>query len=53
MLCMNAGTASGLNIVGDVFYQFQLQGVTGKVLLTESDPAIHTWPEEGFVTVDV
>ena len=50
---MNAGTASGLNIVGEVFYQFQPQGVTGAVLLAESHLAIHTWPEEGFVTVDV
>ena len=50
---MNAGTASGLNIVGEVFQQFQPQGVTGTVLLAESHLAIHTWPEEGFVTVDV
>ena len=53
MLCMNAATASGLNIVGDVFHQFQPQGVTGTVLLNESHLAIHTWPEEGFVTVDL
>ena len=53
MLCMNAATASGLNVVGDVFHQFQPQGVTGTVLLAESHLAIHTWPEEGFVTVDV
>ena len=53
MLCMNSATASGLNIVGDVFHQFQPQGVTGTVLLAESHLAIHTWPEEGFVTVDV
>lgn len=53
MLCMNAAIASGLNIVGDVFHQFEPQGVTGTVLLAESHMAIHTWPEEGFVTVDV
>ena len=52
-LCMNAAIASGLNIVGDVFHQFEPQGVTGTVLLAESHLAIHTWPEEGFVTVDV
>ena len=53
MLCMDAAIASGLNVVGDVFHQFQPQGVTGTVLLAESHLAIHTWPEEGFVTVDV
>ena len=53
LLCVNAATASGLNVVGDVFHQFEPQGVTGTVLLAESHLAIHTWPEEGFVTVDV
>ena len=53
LLCVNAATASGLSVVGDVFHQFEAQGVTGTVLLAESHLAIHTWPEEGFVTVDV
>ena len=53
MLCMNAAMDSGLNVVGDVFHQFEPQGVTGTVLLAESHLAIHTWPAEGFVTVDV
>ena len=53
LMCIDAATASGLNIVGDVFHQFQPQGVTGTVLLAESHLAIHTWPEEGFVTVDL
>jgi len=39
--------------VGDRFYQFAPQGVTGTVLLAESHLAVHTWPEHGFVTVDV
>jgi S-adenosylmethionine decarboxylase len=52
-LCLAAVEASGLTIVGDRFYQFQPQGVTGTVLLAESHVAIHTWPEAGFVTVDV
>jgi S-adenosylmethionine decarboxylase proenzyme len=53
LLCRKATVESGLNIVGDVFHQFQPQGVTGTVLLAESHLAIHTWPEEKFVTVDV
>ena len=43
----------GLTVVGERFYQFEPQGVTGTVLLAESHIAIHTWPEAGFVTVDV
>ena len=49
----DAATASGLTVVGDAFHQFKPQGVTGTVLLAESHLAIHTWPEHGFVTVDV
>src|SRR4029450_9571206 len=52
-LCLDAVAASGLTIVGDSFHQFSPQGVTGTVLLSESHLAIHTWPEHGFVTVDV
>ena len=53
MLCINAARDSGLTVVGESFYQFEPQGVTGTVLLAESHIAIHTWPEAGFVTVDV
>jgi len=52
-LCRNIVDESGLTIVGDSFFQFEPQGVTGTVLLAESHLAIHTWPESGFVTVDV
>ena len=52
-LCIKAATDSGLTVVGDSFHQFEPQGVTGTVLLAESHIAIHTWPEAGFVTVDV
>jgi S-adenosylmethionine decarboxylase len=52
-LCRRAVEDAGLTIVGDRFFQFEPQGVTGTVLLAESHLAIHTWPESGFVTVDV
>jgi S-adenosylmethionine decarboxylase proenzyme len=52
-LCLGAVRATGLTVVGDSFHQFEPQGVTGTVLLAESHLAIHTWPEYGFVTVDV
>ena len=53
VLCLRLSEASGMTVVGDRFYQFEPQGVTGTVLLAESHLAIHTWPEHGFVTVDV
>ena len=53
VLCLDAVRGAGLTVVGDSFHQFEPQGVTGTVLLAESHLAIHTWPESGFVTVDV
>ena len=53
VLCLTATTAAGLTAVGENFHQFAPQGVTGTVLLAESHLAIHTWPETGFVSVDV
>jgi S-adenosylmethionine decarboxylase len=52
-LCVRLAEASAMTIVGDSFHQFEPQGVTGTVLLAESHLAIHTWPEHGFVTIDV
>jgi S-adenosylmethionine decarboxylase len=52
-LCMTLAASSGMTIVGERFHQFEPGGVTGTVLLAESHLAIHTWPEHGFVTIDV
>lgn len=52
-VCLSVTRASGLRVVGAVFHQLEPQGVTETVLLAESHPAIHTWPETGFVTADV
>lgn len=51
--CLQMVTASGLTVVGERFYQFDPVGVTGVVLLAESHLAIHTWPEHGFVSIDL
>ena len=50
--------AAGLSPVAECFHAFGGEGgngggVTGVVLLAESHVAIHTWPEDGRVTVDV
>lgn len=60
-LCVDAVRAVGLQPVGELFHRFQPAvpggaapgGVTGVVLLAESHLAVHTWPEQGAVTVDV
>ena len=58
-LCLRAVEQSGLGAVAELFHQFtpapdQAQGgITGVVLLAESNLAVHTWPELGAVTLDV
>jgi len=52
-LCLSLVQAKGLTAVGDYFHQFPSGGVTGTVVLAESHVAIHTWPEDSYVTLDV
>lgn len=58
-LCVAAVHAAGLSAVGERFHGFapvrpgEPAGVTGVVLLAESHLAVHTWPEQRAVTLDV
>ncbi|MBB5203576.1 S-adenosylmethionine decarboxylase proenzyme [Inhella inkyongensis] len=54
-LCVDAVAQAGLQAVAECFHAFQPQGsgITGVVLLAESHLAVHTWPEQGAVTLDV
>lgn len=58
-LCLAAVNEAGLLAVGELFHRFQpaaegqLVGITGVVLLAESHLAVHTWPEQAAVTLDV
>ena len=46
--------SSDLKEVGQVFHQFKNPlGVTGLILLTSSHIALHTWPEKGYVALDI
>ncbi|SFU61676.1 S-adenosylmethionine decarboxylase [Nitrosomonas eutropha] len=52
--CKQCVTVAGLTIVGSLFHSFgEGGGVTGVVVLAESHLSIHTWPESGYVTLDV
>ncbi len=44
---------SGLTKLHSKYHQFKPFGVTGFVLLSESHISVHTWPEKGFIAVDV
>ncbi|MCL2876388.1 MAG: adenosylmethionine decarboxylase [Betaproteobacteria bacterium] len=52
--CLKLIEDAGLTPIAHVFHSFgDGGGVTGMVVLAESHLSLHTWPEEGFVTVDV
>ena len=44
---------TGLTVLGNYFHQFEPCGVTGAVVLAESHVTLHTWPEAGYVALDV
>lgn len=50
---LEAASASGATIVGNIFHHFSPQGVTGVVVIAESHLAIHTWPEFRYASVDL
>ena len=59
-LCLGAVRAAALQPVGELFHRFPPApdttapaGITGVVLLAESHLAVHTWPEQAAVTLDV
>ena len=52
--CKQAVADASLTTVGSLFHSFgEGGGVTGVVVLAESHLSIHTWPEAGYVTLDV
>jgi len=40
-------------VVKSVFHHYSPYGVSGVVVIAESDITIHTWPEYGYAAVDV
>ena len=52
--CKARVAAADLTSGGSLFHSFgEGGGVTGVVVLAESHLSIHTWPEAGYVTLDV
>lgn len=54
-LLVESVQAVGLSAVAERFHAFEPagSGITGVVLLAESHLAVHTWPEQGAVTLDL
>ncbi len=52
-IMIEATKLSGASILKHFFHQFSPQGISGVIVITESHFAIHTWPEHGYVAVDL
>jgi S-adenosylmethionine decarboxylase len=50
---LSAATRCGSTIIEYHFHQFSPHGVSGVILIAESHISVHTWPENGFVAVDI
>lgn len=49
----DAALAAGFEVVSRIAHQFDHQGVTLVLILSQSHIALHTWPEEHFAALDV
>ena len=50
---LRAATDCGSTIIEHHFHQFEPEGASGIILIAESHISVHTWPENGFVAVDI
>jgi S-adenosylmethionine/arginine decarboxylase-like enzyme len=48
-----AADTAELTVIGEVSFAFQPQGISAVILLAESHIALHFWPEESKVTIDI
>ena len=44
---------SDATVVAEKYHTFSPHGLTGVAVITESHISIHTWPEHGYVAIDV
>lgn len=52
-MLMDAARKANMEVCGELFHEFNPQGVTGVVVVKESHLSIHTWPEFGYASIDI
>lgn len=50
---LEAARASGATVIGVDFHDFQPQGISGVVIISESHFSVHAWPEHDYAAVDI
>lgn len=52
-ILVKAADLAGVQIWSISFHRFQPHGVSGVVVISESHLSVHTWPEVGYVALDI
>lgn len=52
-ILVRAAELAGVQIWSISFHRFQPHGVSGVVVISESHLSVHTWPEVGYVALDI
>ena len=50
---IQAAIKAGAEVRTTAFHRFRPQGVSGVVVIAESHLSLHTWPEYGYVALDI
>ena len=50
---LRAAEKSGATVIDANFHEFEPQGVSGVVVISESHFAVHAWPEHDYAAVDL
>ena len=50
---LTAAKRSGATVIASHFHDFEPQGVSGVVIISESHFAVHAWPEHDYAAVDL
>ena len=52
-LMKDAAAENGFVVEDSVFHQYNQDGISGVLIVPDANLSIHTWPENGRVTVDM
>lgn len=50
---LHAANVSGATVIDSYFHDFEPQGVSGVIVISESHFAVHAWPEHDYAAVDL
>jgi S-adenosylmethionine decarboxylase len=52
-IMVRAASAAGVQVWSISFHRFNPNGVSGVIVISESHLSVHTWPEVGYVALDI